>query len=29
MKYILLLVFLTVGAAQSYDWDDEKKNKRA
>ena len=25
MKYILLFSFLTVGAAQSYDWDDEKK----
>ena len=25
MKYILLFSFLTGGAAQSYDWDDEKK----
>ena len=25
MKYILLFNFLTVGIAQSYDWDDEKK----
>ena len=29
MKYILLFSFLTGGIAQSYDWDNEKKNEGA